>query len=164
METPSLWPDSFLSPPTPGSRWPCEVSQTSMWEHPSWNICVPFTLPFCNQHLSATLGLGLHTRVVAALRRTTWGRDPHRSWKWAQGRRLGRDFQDPRYMELNRKGEECYSGWAHSLGSLDPSLLWRDMALGRLERDPLKLGAQGRAFTVGWSQEPTKEHRKRSRL
>lgn len=142
METPSLWPDSFLFPPAPGSRWPCEGSHRNTWEHPTWNICASSTLPFCSQRLLATLGPGLHTRVMAAFRRTTWGSDPHRSWKQAQGRHSGREFQDPRCVELSIKGEECWFWMGTFPRAFRPFfLLWEGMGLGRLDRDPLMLGA-----------------------
>lgn len=107
--TPSLWPDFFLFPPTPGSSWQWRgLTQACVNTLAGTSVLPPHSV-FCNQqHLLATVGLGPCTRVVSALRKTAWGRDSRISWKQAQGRHLGREFQDPWCVELSIKGEEYW--------------------------------------------------------
>lgn len=103
IEAPSLWPDSLLSLPFPDSNWQCEGSHANMCEHPSWDIWGYLYTSFLQP--ASLESRGLYPRVVSVLRRTTWGRGPHRTWKQGWGKAFGQGisgFQGP--------GAECKRG------------------------------------------------------
>lgn len=99
METPSLWPDCFLSAPTPSLTGTVRGLTHTVCGFPSPHICATFTPAFLNQPaVGRAAPRAAHVGSVATLQEDHLGRGPHRYWQQAWGRHLDREFQDPRYQ------------------------------------------------------------------